>query len=133
MCYRILAIAFSTCLIASTTTAATKPTRSECIIGFNLNWSSVKNPDDVRNSMGHWSLEVHKVEPLGAMVFSFDGSRLYFQYQSDCDNKTHMAAAVIAYWHAQGLDLPGFERIADPIQPSPREIDVQGPYWSDAD
>ena len=67
------------------------------------------------------------------MVFSFDRARLYFQYQRNCEMKAELASAIIAYWQAQGLSLPKFVRIPDPIKPSIQEIDVQGPYWSDSD
>ncbi len=108
-----------------------RPTRSECIIGFTMDWSKVKaDRNDVRNSM-FWPEGSQRIEPLAGTAISLDGTRLYLQFAHDCDDKEEMAEALMAYWRAEGLDLPKFARIDEPIVPSTETIDQRGPSWSD--
>jgi hypothetical protein len=109
--------------------AVQKPTRTECIIGFNLDWSDVRaNRSDVRNALDR-PFGQNRIEALAAMFISRDGLRLYLQFAHNCHEKQQMANALIAFWRSQGLDLPRFVRIEDPIVPSPSTIDVRGPAW----
>ena len=62
-----------TLLVLPTISAVAKPTRSECIVGYNLDWSEVKNPADARNSMSHGQLEVHKTELLQQWYLALTG------------------------------------------------------------
>ena len=111
--------------------SAGKPTRSECTIGFRLDWSGVATQHNlVRNEMDGPS-GAERIEPLTAMGFTLDRSALFLLFKSDCDSKQEMAAALIKYWRSKSLDLPAFERIPDPITHSPSTIDVHGPHWSD--
>lgn len=108
-----------------------KPTRSECIIGLKLDWSEVESdPDDVRNSLVRWPL-ASRVSAFAAMAISLEGDRMYFQFTRNCDEKQLMAAQLMSFWRDQGLELPNFDRIDDPIAPSTRTIDARGPYWRD--
>jgi hypothetical protein len=111
--------------------AAAKPTRSQCIIGFDLEWSAVSHDrNEVRNAMD-WPTGNEAIESLAAMAISMDGERLYLQFIDECHRKAEMADTLIQYWRSEGLDLPNFERIEDTIVPAPGTIDAEGPYWSD--
>lgn len=119
-------------LILGTMDAAEKPTRSECIVGFDLDWSLVKtNKHNVRNSMFNWPSGNERIVHLTAMAISSDGSHLYFQFSGNCERKKELSATLIGYWRSEGLNLPRFKRIAGTIIPSTKTIDVRGPYWRD--
>ena len=121
-------------LILGRADAPAKPTRSECIVGFNLDWSQVKSDrNDVLNSFVNWPLGSPRIGRLTAMSISLDGSQIYFQFNKNCYKSDEMAATLIGYWRSKGLDLPRFERIAGTIGPSTQTIDVRGPYWRDDD
>jgi len=106
------------------------PTRSECIIGFNLDWSEVvADHHTVRNSFGDRPAGEQRIRALAAMTISVDGTRIYLQFKMECEKRLEMAAALIDFWRSEGLDIPVFMRIKDPIIPSPDTIDARGPYW----
>lgn len=77
-------------------------------------------------------LLMHSDTPnLAAMHLKIDGSEIYFQYLRQCEDKQKMASDLISFWRSKNLDLPIFERLAEPIVPSPDTIDRRGPYWRD--
>ena len=109
-----------------------KPKRSECIIGYALDWTNVKtDPYEVHEAMFDWRLRHGGRGQLAGMAVSLDGSMLYFQYRSRCEKKQQLATELIRFWRSQDLDLPAFERLPDPITPSPDTIDLKGPDWRD--
>jgi hypothetical protein len=121
-------------LVLASTDTAEKPTRSECIIGFNMDWSKVKSDRYlVRNSFVHMPPGNRRIARLTSRAMSDDRTRLYFQFAYDCEKQAEMAATLIEYWRSEGLDLPRFERIEGTITPSVQTIDVQGPFWRDRD
>ena len=121
-------------LVLGRTDATEKPTRSECIVGFNLDWSQVKSDrHDVRNSFRDWPSGSRRIVNLTAMSISLDGSRIYFQFRNDCYKRDEMAATLIGYWQSKACISQGSERIERTITPSTRTIDVRGPSWRDAD
>lgn len=109
-----------------------RPLRSDCIIGYALDWTHVNTDQyEVRESMFDL-LSMHGDAPkLAAMHLKIDGSEIYFQYLQQCEDKQKMASDLIVFWRSKGLDLPVFERLPDPIVPSPDTIDRRGPYWRD--
>ena len=118
-------------LVLAATDTAGKPTRSECTIGFRLDWKEVTTQKNlVRNAMD-WPSGAEKIKPLMAMGYTLDRSALYLLFKNDCGKKREMATVLIDYWRTKGLDLPTFERIPEPIIHSPSTIDVRGPHWSD--
>ena len=121
-------------VVAGSAIADRKPTRSECIIGYALDWTGVKtDAHQVRLTMSDWFQGHEKVGSLAGMTMKPDGSRLYLQYGNRCENKQQMATNLIEYWRSQELDLPAFERLPDPITPSPHTIDLKGPDWRDSE
>ena len=123
----------SLALVASGSAIADeKPTRSECIIGYALDWTGVKaDRYDVGEAMFDWRRRHPESEHVAGMTLSRDGSELYLQYRSRCDEKQKMATALIGFWRSRNLDLPLFKRLPDPIIPSPSTIDLKGPHWRD--
>lgn len=118
-------------LSCNPTFADTKPSRSECIIGFNLDWSDVRaDRRDIANSIAEVN-RTQRIDTLAALRFAPHQSVLYLMFKNDCEKKEEMASAQIEIWRENGLDLPAFEQINDPIIPSPRTIDVTGPHWRD--
>jgi hypothetical protein len=112
--------------------AAQKPTRSECIVGFDLDWSRVvTNRHDILNSLFDKPTIDPKTKVSVAVAVSTNGTRLYLQFRDQCSRKVEMAANLVAFWRSEGLELPVFDPIKGPIIPSPTTIDVQGPHWSD--
>jgi len=109
-----------------------RPTRSDCIVGFRLDWSQVKaDRHEVRNSL-HLGFEgAQRIGTSAAIAISLIGAHVYLQFPRDCDKKEELAAEVIAFWRSKGLDLPRFERIEEPIVPSTKTIEVWGPSWRD--
>lgn len=127
-------LAFFACiawLVVVTDASAGKPTRSECTIGFRLDWSGVATQHNLVSNEMDGPSGVEKINPLTAMGFTLDHSALFLLFKNDCDRKQEMAANLIDYWRSKGLDLPTFDRISDPITHSPWTIDIRGPYWSD--
>ena len=121
-------------MILASTDAVKKPTRSECIIGFNMDWSQVKSDRyDVSNSFVDMPPGNRRIARLTSFAMSDDITQLYFQFSDDCNKKAEMAATLVEYWRSEGLDLPRFERIEGTITPSVQAIDVQGPFWRDRD
>lgn len=109
-----------------------RPMRSECIIGFQLDWSQVKaGRHGVRNSLHLGPEGAQRIKAQPAIAISQDGTRLYLQFRHDCEKKQDLAAEVMAFWQSKALDLPRFERIRGPIAPSPDTIEVWGPSWKD--
>jgi hypothetical protein len=125
--YIIIAAGLVMCMLPSVIHIVKKPSRSECIIGFYLKWDKVADPSYVRNSMVLPSGS-QRIEALKALMLSLDGSRLYLQFAPDCHKKQQMAASLVSFWRSQGLDIPEFEGINEPIIPSTETIDVQGPF-----
>lgn len=107
-----------------------KPSRSDCIIGFELDWSHVRNTNQTRNSM---TLPIGKrrVKEIAARSLELDGSRIYFQSSKLCADKQRQAESVIRYWHDEGLDLPKFSKIQREISLNEPPIQVSGRSWSD--
>lgn len=119
-------------LVLGKADATEKPTRRECIVGFNLDWSRIKSDrHDVRNSLRDWPSESQRIADLTAMSISLDGSKIYFQFRKNCYKREEMTTALIGYWRSKGLDLPRFERIEGTVTPSTRTIDVSGLDWRD--
>ncbi len=109
-----------------------RPTRSECIVGYTLDWSSVgSDPYTVREEMFDWLPSHRDTANLAAMVVKPDGSQIFLQYLARCGERRQMASDLIGYWRSKGLDLPRFQRLPEPILPSPDTIDRRGPYWRD--
>jgi hypothetical protein len=132
MFLKSLTLACIASLILSPAMAGPKPTRSECIIGFKLDWSGVKgDPADVRNSWDFRHDDPAWWEVFAGYVISPQGKRLYLQFAKDCDRKAEMAAELIESWRSKHLELPNFERLKEPIIPSPWTIDIQGEAWRD--
>ncbi|MBP6817715.1 MAG: hypothetical protein KBC46_00275 [Ferrovibrio sp.] len=112
--------------------AAEKPSRTECIAGYKLDWSTVTK--DRQYEIGNSLVPLRRDGPLKnlvAMIFSNGRERLYFQYASDCSQKWQISEELLLYWQNREHDFPPFERIAEPILPSPTTIDVKGLSWRD--
>ena len=119
-------------LASNSLIADERPTRSECIVGFALNWAQVKSdPREVRREMYYWRPRHVNAPELAGTSMKPDGSRIYLQYRRHCEEKQQMAADLIGFWRSQGLDLPEFERLPEPIIPSTDTIDFRGPEWRD--
>jgi len=128
----VLGAACLTIVVSATGHADSRPTRSECIVGFRLDWSQVKGDrHEIRNSLFLGSDGARTVQSPPAMAKNPDASRLYMQFRGECGKKDEFAAEVIAYWRSKGLELPRLERIAEPIVPSMDTIEVWGPFWRD--
>jgi len=125
--------ALSLALFASVSAVADeRPTRSECIIGYALDWTGVKTDRyDVIEDMSYWMLKHGRPGQLAGTSVGSDASRLYLQYRSSCEKKQQMATKLIGFWRSQNLELPAFERLPDPIAPSTDTIDLKGPDWRD--
>jgi hypothetical protein len=126
-----LVVAAVFCVAFAASKACAKPTRSECIAAFQLDWSSVQsNQADVLNAL-EWPRGTARIKPLTAMAVSPDRRHLYLQFLENCERKWEMADALFLHWHSLRLDLPKFERVKTPVVPSPWTIDVKGSHWSD--
>lgn len=124
-------LASAIALAALPVLAEIKPSRSECIIGFRLDWSEVSaDRRDVTNSMAVVN-RTERVDSLAGLQFGRDQSELYLIFKNDCERKEKLALEQIAYWRKADLELPRFDRIEDPIVPSTKTIDIGGPYWRD--
>jgi len=111
--------------------ATAKPSRSECIVGYRLDWSNLhKNRGDVANSIAAANRPLAD-ETLAGLMFQKHHSELYLIFRTGCENKVAKAAKLFDGWREKGIDLPDFARIPDPIIPSTRTLDIQGPYWRD--
>lgn len=122
---------FLSILACSPTVAQGKPTRSECIIGFRLDWSQVPiDRRDIANAIAETN-RTERIETLAGLAFQASHSELYLMFRSGCEAKAQLASEQIDRWRRKGLNLPDFEQIQDPIIPSTETIDIQGPHWRD--
>jgi hypothetical protein len=119
--------------LAGSTIAGLKPARSECIIGYKMDFSGLKaHHADITNAMTDYFGRPGWEEVFpGFAISGVHGDRLYLQYDHDCDKKVELAAKLIEMWRTEGLALPKFERLKEPIIPSPWTIDLQGSPWRD--
>jgi hypothetical protein len=122
-------------VVAANSHAEERPTRSECIIGFYLDWAQVKaDRHDVRNAFVLTPEEMQRLyvsHVTFGLAIDAVGSHLYFQFHENCEKKADQADKIISVWRSRGLDLPRFDRMRDPIEPSPDTIDDRGPSWRD--
>lgn len=131
-------LAFFACLALAACDVEQKPTRSECITGFRMDWSGVRTP---REDVIHAMFDARPVgaakkpmglDPLVSMTVPWrNRHELYLQFSRECKKKWEMFDRLIAIWRAAGLDLPKFERMPEPIVPSPDAIDLRSPSWRD--
>lgn len=109
----------------------TRPLRSDCIVGYELDWSSVKGSRTASRNALTVAKYSSRIGAVAALAISPDSKRLYLQFESNCDNKVAMATALIALWRSDGLALPGLKFIPGRIEPSIDTIEVGGPSWKD--
>lgn len=112
------------------------PTRQECIVGYNLSWSTrvseIMRQRTRSELIGLEALEryTHKLER--GMTISPDASRLFMQFARDCDSKETMARNLIGRWQTSGLVLPEFHMIDESVIPSASTIDLcDNRLWRD--
>ena len=136
MAVRNLVAIFIACLIPVSAVSDERPTRSDCIIGFVVDWKRVTADryeirEGIFDAMYDWRRTYGSTDDLAGMILKPDGSRLYLQYRRRCEDKQEMATDLIGFWWSKGLDLPEFERLPGPITPSTDTIDLRGPEWRD--
>ncbi len=108
-----------------------RPTRSQCIVGFKLDWAGVSDPRNSRHSMMQWPERKARTIPIAVMTFGPDGNSLYMQFWKSCRHKRVHADKLVDFWRSLHIDLPKFTVLSDPIEPSPDTIDAKGKYWKD--
>ena len=86
---------------------------------------------EVNEAMFDWPYGDERLGPLAGMTATPDGSQIYLQYRRHCDRKQEFAVLLMDFWRSEGIDLPRFQRLPEPIEPSPGTIDIQGPDWRD--
>ena len=120
-----------TSMLACSQEPRQKPSRSECIVGFRLDWSGVRaNRSDVINSLDV-SPELFQSVSLATMSTP-DSDHLYLQFYNKCQNRHELAAQLLSHWQGQE-PTPRFVLIDEVICPSPMTIDARGTHWSDID
>jgi hypothetical protein len=122
---RRLVVVMSILLVMTSTVAAAKPTRTECIIGYDVDWTGIADQRAVRAAI------LEFVKHKAAATFSSDVSKFYAQYREQCDEKQQISEDMFHALQSKGLVLPKFNRIPDPIEISPSTIDLKGLSWSD--
>jgi hypothetical protein len=117
MNYALLPIAVLLFAMGDNMVAAnTLPARTECIVGFDLDWSKVRTDAlAIRNAMNVPPWDRWRVGPLAAIVISSDGSHMYLQYERDCEDRSELADKLILYWKERNPRLPEFRHIEGPI------------------
>ena len=122
------------CLALTAATPApvqSNPSRSECMVGYRLDWTNVQEDRaDVANSIAEANRPLAD-RTLASLMFQEKHSELYLIFKEGCGEKASKASALFDGWRKNGVDLPDFRRIPDPILPSLRTLDVRGPYWRD--
>jgi hypothetical protein len=113
-----------------------KPARSDCIVGVDLEWSQipVQEQNHIRNTMFTWrKSEAYFLAKnlLRGISLTEDGSRIYFQFSSDCAQKKEMAITLLKFWQSSGQPFPAYRLVGDPITPSPSTIDLCNDEWRD--
>lgn len=110
--------------------AGAKPTRSECIVGYQLDWRSVHaERADVLNQMEIPHDLSRRVALAGASFGT--GDVVFFQFSQGCDTKTEKAAEILAYWKDKLRKLPDFVPITGAVRPGLQTIELVGPHWRD--
>lgn len=136
-----------TSMFACAHEAEQKPPRSECIVGFRLDWSGVDaNRGDVLESIRDSvfasiresflerrqpSIPLATVATPDVATPKFD--HLYLLFYDNCKNRHELAQQVLNSWQGLNVPLPRFVPIDGVICPSPRTIARRGPHWSDID
>jgi hypothetical protein len=109
--------------------AESRPTRSECIVGFDLDWSRVSDIHSAKISL--FAIPPDSFPDLAGFGFDKTGTRFYLQFKRNCSDKTRMSNDIIGYWQKKSVSVPVLKRINDIIVPSLETIDLSGPYWAD--
>jgi hypothetical protein len=111
--------------------ALAKPTRSECIAGFHIDWSDVRSDHVAATNQLDIPERPQLIPNLAGIAFSSDLSKMYVQFMRNCEQKYSLSDQLIRVWRNQKKILPHFERMREPVVPSPQTIDLQGSYWKD--
>ncbi len=110
-----------------------KPSRSECMVGYRLDWSNVQEDRaDVANSIAAANRPLAD-RTLAGLIFQERHSELYLIFREGCEEKASKASALFDRWREKGIELPDFTRIPDPILPSQKTLDIRGPSWRDGE
>jgi hypothetical protein len=113
-----------------TCTALAKPTRAECIVGYRLDWRSVKaERADVLNQMDIPNDLARRVALAGVSFGT--GEAVFLQFSQGCETKNAKAAEILGYWKTKTRQLPEFVPMTDVIRPGLQTIEIQGPHWRD--
>jgi hypothetical protein len=103
-----------------------KPRARDCIAGFHVDWSGIENRDYVRDRL--YDGYVHRFlkqqvtfAALHDFAFQDDDRRFYMLFNKNCTTqaKAAIASLYFEFWRSEGLRLPRFEPIPEPILPSP--------------
>ncbi len=115
---------------ACTQPSQARPSRSDCIVGYWIDWTGVRaDRADVINSL-NISADLQRAVSL-AGVAAPDTEHLYMQFSGRCSDRFELAAQVVRTWKQSVDPMPRFMRMDGVISPSPQTIDIRGPHWSD--
>lgn len=110
--------------------ALAKPTRAECIVGYQLDWTPVKvKRADVLNQMEIPNDLARRVALAGASFGT--GDAVFLQFSQGCEAKSAKAAEILGYWQTKTRQLPTFVPITESIRPGLQTIEIRGPHWRD--
>lgn len=114
--------------------ASGKPSRSECIAGYRIEWPDLaRDRHGIVNSIADdgFRRSVPDSGLIAAIAFNENHTALYFQLVRECQRKWEVSQAFLDAWKGAKEDVPLFSGISGVIVPSPSTIDVQGEYWRD--
>ncbi|RLA42609.1 MAG: hypothetical protein DRR42_23120 [Gammaproteobacteria bacterium] len=110
------------------------PTRSECIVGANLEWNSGVTLAARRGILRRLSdmIADENIDNLVAIRFQ-EINEIYAIFSANCDQKDEVFVSFIRSAQARDNSLPVVRLINDQIEPGPDTILAYGPHWEDGE
>jgi hypothetical protein len=114
-------------VFASFAMASSLPSRAECIVAYEMNWSaSHRPPGDVLNALEIPRELATQLNLAGIATPSY--VELYLQFTRQCELGRANAARIVAQW-SKVPGAPSFRALPGHVVPGPTTIDIRGPHW----
>lgn len=100
---------------------------SDCIIGYKIDWTGVKDHDEgykVISSIHNKAYDLELKTGTHGYLRSIqevkvqNNSKLYIRFRKSCKNKEPYTKYLFDYWRTLSKNIPEFTRLPDPIIPS---------------
>lgn len=109
-------------------------TRSDCIVGFDIDWetSDEMQLQDINRNLAIFitSADVRSRYPIAGMTYPPSRDRYYVQYSDDCESKYKLTESLVSEL-SRVNEIVRFEIYRERVEPSSKTIDIGGAAWRD--